>query len=97
MACIVIAKIFDLRPLEVMQIGDGADYWLKNKQEMLEISGTERADELERRHREKTEQLLESLTQRYGYVFVCCFVSCRAIFSIHRPRENKNGKNQKLS
>ena len=48
------------------------------------------ADELERRHREKTEQLLESLTQHYGYVFVCCFVSCRAIFSIHRPRGDRN-------
>jgi len=96
-ACIAIAKIFDLRPLEVMQIGDGADYWLKNKQEMLEVSGTERAGELERRHREKTEQLLEGLTRHRGYVFVCCFASRRAIFSIHRPGGDKNGKDQKLS
>ncbi len=63
---------------------------------MLEVSGTERADELERRHREKTEQLLESLTRRCGYVFVCCFASRHAIFSIHRPRGDKNGRNKKL-
>jgi len=87
--CILFPKFIPLCPLRVAQIGEGGDYWLGDQEYIVEISGTEQSGELERRHRQKVEQLLSGAHKFDGYVVVCCFTTRRSIFSFH-PREVNN-------
>lgn len=63
--------------------GDKADYFLENREYLLEISGTENAEQLAPRHRAKVHQVQANPFGKDGYVFVCCFSNQRAKFSFH--------------
>lgn len=59
--------------IRVTRQGERADYWLPQIQCALEVSGTENASEVARRHRMKTKQVLENPLGWNGYVVICCF------------------------
>jgi len=84
MALSLFQQVVNRLPIYVAHRGEGADYWLGKYELMLEISGTEREDELERRHRQKITQLLESPNRPDGYVAVTCFANFKVIFSFHK-------------
>jgi hypothetical protein len=85
--CILFPKVVNLTGMEVSERGTRADYWINNKQYLIEISGTETEGELFRRHREKVEQLLDNPDGKDGYVVVVCFSSKNILFSFHRQEE----------
>ncbi len=83
-ACVVLWHFAGIRLHAVAAEGDRFDYWgLQGEQEFgLEISGTTTAN-LEARHREKVQQLLENPYGSDGYVVVVGFAARRVIFSFH--------------
>ena len=89
LAFILTPNIVNLGQLDVTNYGDRADYRSLDMKSVLEISGTETASELARRHREKVAQALENPFGLDAYVVVCAFstfgYSIR--FSYHRWEE----------
>lgn len=89
LAFVLTPHIVNLGQLDVTDYGDRADYRSLDMQSVLEISGTETASELARRHREKVAQALENPFGLDAYVVVCAFsqfgYSIR--FSYHRWEE----------
>ncbi len=81
-ACVVLWHFAGIRLHAVAAEGDRFDYWcLDETQEFgLEVSGTT-ADNLEARHREKVQQLLDNPYGADGYVIVVGFATRRVIFS----------------
>ncbi|MDE0427893.1 MAG: hypothetical protein OXN25_23800 [Candidatus Poribacteria bacterium] len=73
LAFILTPNIVNLGQLDVTNYGDRADYRSLDMQNVLEISGTETASELTRRHREKIGQALENPFGLDAYVVVCAF------------------------
>ena len=73
LAFILTPNIVNLGQLDVTNYGDRADYRSLDMQNVLEISGTEVASELARRHREKVAQALENPFGLNAYVVVCAF------------------------
>lgn len=65
--------IVNLGQLDVMNYGERADYRSLDIPCVLEISGTEIASELTRRHREKVAQALANPFGLDAYVVVCAF------------------------
>lgn len=86
LAFILTPNIINLGQLDVTNYGDRADYRSLDMQSVLEISGTETASELARRHREKIAQALENPFGLDAYVVVCAFSTYRNLirFSYHR-------------
>lgn len=72
LACILTWGRADLEITEVTRRGDKADYWLGNKELLLEVSGTEGGD-LDRLCKDKSEQLLANPFRRDGFVCVCSY------------------------
>jgi hypothetical protein len=75
---------------EVTQHGSGVDYWVDDRRAVLEASGVKAgaAEDMDKRHREKVQQLGRSLWFRMGkpgYVFVAVFSQKQARFSYHHP------------
>jgi hypothetical protein len=89
LAALVIGRLVPHGQMRVTQQGERADYWLPRVRCALEISGTQHARELQRRHREKTAQLLGNPRGWSGYVVVCCFApTSRMIrWSFHTHKE----------
>jgi hypothetical protein len=85
LAALILAKFLPEGQMQVTKIGDRADYWLPRLQCALEVSGTEQARALRRRHREKVRQVLSNPLQWSGYVIVCCFTAQerRILWSYH--------------
>ena len=73
LAALLFAKLVPEGQMRITREGDHADYWLPRLQYALEVSGTESAHELSRRHREKVTQVLSNPLRWNGYVVVCCF------------------------
>ena len=73
LAFILTPNIVNLGQLDVTNYGDRADYRSLDMQSVLEISGTETASELVRRHREKVVQALENPFGLDAYVIICAF------------------------
>ena len=73
LAFILTPNIVNLGQLDVTNYGDRADYRSLDLPSVLEISGTETASELARRHREKVAQALENPFGLDAYVVVCAF------------------------
>jgi len=88
---LVTANIAQRNIAEVTMRGSKADYFLDGRTCLLEISGTEIAEQLNSRHNEKVRQLQANPFGKEGYVFVCCFSNQRAKFSFHR-----NGNHEEL-
>lgn len=86
-ACVLMAFYTPWQITRVARVGERFDYWVTDSgDEGLEISGTT-VENLERLHREKTQQLLSSPRGVDGYVTVVNFTTREAIFSFHRVEE----------
>ena len=72
-ALAVARRVLNLGRLEVTGYGDRADFRSPRRRAVLEISGTEVADELLRRHREKVAQAVGNPFGWDAYVIVCLF------------------------
>jgi hypothetical protein len=72
-ALIVARRFLDLGRLEVTSYGDRADFRSPRRRAVLEVSGTELADEFQRRHREKVAQAVGNPFGWDAYVIVCLF------------------------
>lgn len=86
LAFIFTPNIVNLGQLDVTNYGNRADYRSLDMASVLEISGTETASELARRHREKIAQALENPFGSDAYVVVCAFSTFGHLiqFSHHR-------------
>lgn len=84
LAFLLMTNLVQKEIVEVSLRGSRADYFVDQRNYMLEISGTESAAHLTSRHTEKVRQLLANPFGRDGYVFVCCFSNQRAKLSFHR-------------
>ena len=89
LAFVLTPNIVNLGQLDVTGYGDRADYRSLDMPSVLEISGTETASELARRHREKVAQALANPFGLDAYVVVCAFSRFGHLirFSYHRWRE----------
>ena len=89
LAFILTPHIVNLGQLDVTDYGDRADYRSLDMQSVLEISGTETASELARRHREKVAQALANPFGLDAYIVVCSFSTFGHLirFSYHRWEE----------
>jgi len=83
-AFLVVTNVAQRTITEVTLRGDKADYFLESRKYLLEISGTENAEQLTSRHRAKVHQVQANPFGKDGYVFVCCFSNQCARFSFHR-------------
>lgn len=85
LALVLGHRVVSLGRLDVTARGERADYRARKRRAVLEISGTEVAAELGRRHREKVAQALENPFGWAAYVVVCAFSSAghRIRFSSH--------------
>lgn len=85
-AFVLTPNIINLGQLDVTNYGDRADYRSLDIPSVLEISGTETASELRRRHREKVVQALENPFGLDAYVVICAFSKFGYLirFSYHR-------------
>ena len=79
LTALLLPKLLPGGDMHVTRIGERADYWLPGLRCALEVSGTEHARELSRRHREKVGQLLSNPLRWPGYVVICCFGRSRRL------------------
>jgi hypothetical protein len=86
---VVARRVLDLGRLEVTGYGDRADFRSPRQRAVLEISGTEVADEFPRRHREKVAQAVGNPFGWDAYVIVCLF-SARG----HRIRLSRHERSE---
>ena len=89
LAFILTPNVVNLGQLDVTNYGDRADYRSLDLPCALEVSGTETASELARRHREKIAQALENPFGFNAYAVVCAFSPVVHLiqFSYHRWEE----------
>ena len=89
LAFILTPNVVNLGQLDVTNYGDRADYRSLDIPCVLEISGTETASELGRRHREKVKQALENPFGLDAYVVICAFSKIGNLirFSYHSLEE----------
>jgi hypothetical protein len=74
LACILIKQKIGSEITEVTRRGDRADYWLDDRQLMLEVSGMQSGD-IEALYRLKEQQLLANPHCKDGYVCVAVYDS----------------------
>jgi hypothetical protein len=86
---LLVHQILQAGQLDVTQYGNRADYRFLDASYVLEISGTERDSEFERRHRDKASQALANPLGWDAFVIVCAFSQegHRIRFSFHRNEE----------
>jgi hypothetical protein len=91
LAALLFGKLIPGGEMRVTRSGERADYWLPGLGAALEVSGTERLRELERRHREKAAQVLRNPLGWPGYAVVCCFGATqrRIIWSYHEAKSDR--------
>jgi hypothetical protein len=77
LACILVAHRAGLEITEVTRVGDRADYWLGDKQFLLEVSG-QQSGTIDALCSEKAGQLLENPFSKSGYVCVAVYDQPRA-------------------
>ena len=90
---LLVHRVIDLGKLDVTEYGDRADYRSLSVPSVLEISGTEKLSDLQRRHRAKVAQALANPFGWSSYVVVCAFSSAghRIKFSHHSATEVADG------
>jgi hypothetical protein len=93
-AALLIAHLLEDGKMQVTREGERADYWLPNQQYALEISGTTQSRLLNRRHKEKTEQMLSNPLRWDGFVITCCFGKRKRLirWSFHQQEERNDGR-----
>jgi hypothetical protein len=89
LAMVLTREVVPLGTLDVTEYGDRADYRSPTVRRVLEISGTERMADLDRRHRQKVVQAKSNPFGWDAYVIVCAFSSTghRIRFTGHRHNE----------
>jgi hypothetical protein len=94
LALILGNRVVPLGRLLVTDRGDRADYHARKRRAVLEVSGTEVAAELGRRHREKVAQAQADPFGWEAYVVVCAFSADghRVRFTRHRVEEAQHGE-----
>jgi hypothetical protein len=73
LALVLVKRVTPLGRLDVTDYGARADYRARKRRIVVEISGTEIADELVRRHRVKVAQARDNPFGWDAYVVVCAF------------------------
>jgi hypothetical protein len=74
-AFVIAHRVLRLRELDVSGYGERVDYRSVQERLVLEVSGTELPNELERRHRQKVRQALRNPMGWEAYVIVCAFAA----------------------
>lgn len=87
LACILTKERADMEITDVTRIGDRADYWLGDREMLLEVSGQQQGN-LDALHKEKVTQLRENPFEKDGYVCVANYDDRKAIFWHHRYETN---------
>ena len=77
LACVTMAHRANKEITEAMDLGDGPDYWLGNREEVLEVGGKVGCD-LDAFRDEKREQLLDNAYGKDGYICVVDFAQRRS-------------------
>ena len=97
LALVLARRVVALGPIDVTDYGARADYRARKQRVVLEISGTEAAAELGRRHRQKVAQARDNPFGWDAYVVVCAFSARghRIRFSRHRVTEAGHGKEER--
>jgi len=72
LACVLIDEFAKLKITEVTRRGERADYWLGNKEYLLEVSG-QQSGNLESLRDTKRDQLLKNPFGRSGFVCVAVY------------------------
>jgi hypothetical protein len=72
LACVAVHKRARLEITEITRRGERADYWLGNREFVIEVSGQQQGD-LGALFEDKAEQLLSNPHGKSGYVFVVNF------------------------
>jgi hypothetical protein len=85
LACILVAHCPGLEITEVTRRGDKADYWLGDKELMLEVSG-EQTGSIEELCAMKAKQLLQNPFGKGGYVCVAVYANAAARLRFYRAR-----------
>jgi hypothetical protein len=88
-AVLLISHLLPNSRIEVLKQSERADYWLPERHEAVEISGTEHASEVNRRRREKERQVLENPYGMDGHVLVCCFEDTQCIIQWSYVRQSE--------
>jgi hypothetical protein len=93
LALVIVHHVLSLGQLDVTSYGDRTDFRSTEFRCMLEVSGTEAREELDRRHRRKVAQALRNPLGWNAYVVVCAFSSQghRIRVSYHRIQEPTDG------
>jgi hypothetical protein len=96
LALILGKRVVPLGRLDVTDYRARADYRARKRKAVLEISGTEVAAELGRRHREKIAQARDNPFGWDAYVVICAFSSAghRIRFSKHPIQEAEHGESE---
>ena len=82
LSCVLVEKRAELEFTEVTLRGERADYWLGDKELLLEVSGQQSGD-LDQLHAEKAEQLKENPFEKDGYVCVANYETKQAQLWYH--------------
>jgi hypothetical protein len=72
LACVLVAKFPQLQITEVTRRGEKADYWLGDREYMLEVSGQQSGD-IDSLRDKKRDQLLDNPFGRAGFVCVAVY------------------------
>ncbi len=96
LALILSKRVVALGRLDVTDYGARADYRVRRRKLVLEISGTEVPAELGRRHREKIAQARDNPFGWDAYVVVCAFSAAghRIRFGKHTIEEAERGESE---
>jgi hypothetical protein len=96
LALVLGKRVVPLGRLDVTDHGARADYRVRKRKVVLEISGTEVPAELGRRHRAKVAQARDNPFGWDAYVVVCAFSSAghRIRFSQHPNEEGEHGEGE---
>jgi hypothetical protein len=85
LALILVKRVLPLGRLDVTAYGARADYRARKRKLVLEVSGTQVADELGRRHREKVAQARDN-----PFGWEACVVVCGFSLNGHRVRFSRH-------
>jgi hypothetical protein len=86
MACLLTADLLNSQITEVTRRGDRADYWIGDRDYLLEASGQQKGN-LETLHDEKTQQLRENPFQKSGFVCVANYEQKKVRYWYHEYAE----------
>jgi hypothetical protein len=79
LACVTVGLFAQMQITEVTRRGDRADYWLGDRELLLEVSGQQDGN-LQALHSDKAKQLRENPYEKDGFICVANYTSAKADF-----------------